>query len=209
MTSNGVKRPWDVFFEDKMRRIFSAKRVVDIGGGLRINKEKNNRYDASREWLIPLAARIDYKILDKVADYNPDIVGDIHKLPFVDDSEEAIICIAVLEHVEDPALAMREIYRVLKPGGMVFIYVPFLYYYHAHGGYYKDFWRFTKDGLAHLAKDFSLFEIIGVRGPVETLIRLSPLGRWKVMCTLGFMLDKMTGKLESNQVSGYNVFLVK
>ena len=67
----------------------------------------------------------------------------------------------------------------------------------------------TKEGLAHLAKDFSLFEIIGVRGPVETLIRLSPLGRWKVMCTLGFMLDKMTGKLESNQVSGYNVFLVK
>ena len=205
-----MKRPWDVFFEDKMRRIFSEKHsVVDIGGGLRINKEKNNRYDVSREWLRPLVEKVDYKILDKVTDYHPDIVGDIHELPFEDNSQDAIICIAVLEHVEDPAKAMREIYRTLKPGGYAFLYVPFLYYYHAHGGYYKDFWRLTKDGLEHLSRDFSMFEIVGVRGAIETLIRLTPLGRWKAMCTFGFLLDKLTGKLYSKQVSGYNVFLVK
>ena len=205
-----MTRPWDVFFEEKMRRIFSAKKsVIDIGGGLRIDKEKNNRYDHSREWLIPLTKKVDYKILDKVPDYHPDIVGDIHALPFDDNSQDALICIAVLEHVEDPALAVREMYRTLKPGGFCFIYVPFLYYYHAHQGYYKDFWRFTKDGLEHLTKDFSEREMIGVRGPVETLIRLSPLGRLKVLCSVGFYLDTLTGKLKSNQVSGYNVFLVK
>ena len=205
-----MTRPWDVFFEEKMRRIFSQKKsVVDIGGGLRIDKEKNNRYDRSREWLVPLTKKVDYKILDKVADYHPDIVGDIHALPFENNSQDALICIAVLEHVEDPALAVREMYRTLKPGGFCFIYVPFLYYYHAHKGYYKDFWRFTKDGLEHLTKDFSACEMIGVRGPVETLIRLSPLGRLSFMCSIGFYLDYIAGKLKSNQVSGYNVFLVK
>ena len=204
------KRSWDIFFEEKMRRIFSEKKsVVDIGGGLRIDKEKNNRFDRSREWLIPFTKKVDYKILDKVPDYHPDIVGDIHALPFEDNSQDALICIAVLEHVEDPALAVREMYRTLKPGGFCFIYVPFLYYYHAHKGYYKDFWRFTKDGLEHLTKDFSACEMIGVRGPVETLIRLSPLGRSKALCSLGFFFDRLTGKLNSSQVSGYNVFLVK
>src|SRR3989344_4812340 len=202
-----MKRPWDTFFEEKMRRIFSEKSsVVDIGGGLRIDKEKNNRYDPERAWLASLAEKVDYKILDKVPDYHPDIVGDIHDLPFPDNSQDALICIAVLEHVEEPHKAVREMYRVLKPGGFCFIYVPFLYYYHAHKGYYKDFFRYTKDGIAYLAKDFSSCELVGVRGPIETLIRLSPLGRLKFLCSVGFYLDSLFGKLKSNQVSGYNVF---
>jgi len=205
-----MTRPWDRFFEEKMKKIFAESRsVIDIGGGLRINEKKNNRCNPERAWLLPLAEKVDYKILDKVADYNPDIVGNIHDLPFDDNSQDALICIAVLEHVEDPAKAVLEMHRVLKPGGYCFIYVPFLYYYHAHEGYYKDFWRFTKDSLEHLTKDFAVREVIGVRGPVETLIRLSPLGRWKLHCTLGFYIDSLLGKLKSNQVSGYDVFLVK
>lgn len=204
------ERPWNRFFREKMERICSEKRsIVDIGGGLRIDKHRNNRYDASREWLKPLLAKVDYRVLDKVPDYNPDIVGDIHALPLPDNSQETIICIAVLEHVEDPAKAAREIHRVLKPGGFAFLYVPFLYYYHAHKGYYGDFWRFTKDGIVHLTRDFSTCEIVPVRGAIETWLRISPLGRSSLICDLGFLLDRATGKLTSNQVSGYNVFLVK
>lgn len=203
-------RPWDTFFREKMTRIFSEKRsVVDIGGGLRIDPKKNNRFEPSREWLKPLAEKVEYKILDKVPDFHPDIVGDIHDLPLKDASQDALICIAVLEHVEEPHKAMAEMYRVLKPGGYLFIYVPFLYYYHAEKGYYGDFWRFTKDSLQYLARDFSSCELESVRGPVETLVRLSPFGRWNVFCTLGFFVDTLTGKLGSNQVSGYNVFLIK
>ena len=61
--------------------------------------------------------RVDYKILDKVADYSPDIVGDIHELPLEDNSVDAILCSAVLEHVEEPQRAVKEMYRVLKKGG--------------------------------------------------------------------------------------------
>src|SRR3989338_6562967 len=133
--------PWDQFFREKIEKIFTDKgSVIDIGGGLRLNAKKGNRQDPSRSWIAPLAAKVKYTVTDAVPDYSPDIVVDIHNLPFSDNSQDAIICIAVLEHVENPIKACGEIYRVLKPGGYCFIYVPFLYYYHAEKGYYKDYW---------------------------------------------------------------------
>lgn len=205
-----LHKPWEVFFEEKIIKIFSEKKtVVDIGGGLRIAKDRNNRYDKSREWLLPYLNKVEYKVLDPVPDYNPDIVGDIHALPFANDSQDAIICIAVLEHVENPILAFQEMYRTLKPGGYCYIYVPFLFYYHAEKGYYGDYWRFTKDTLALLSKPFSHMEIQSNRGALETWIKISPLGRSKFICDIFYLLDRLTGKIGSNQVSGYSLFLVK
>lgn len=204
------QHPWDRFFKDKITRIFTDKKsVLDIGGGLRVVKEKNNRYDPSREWIRPHLERVDYKVMDPVPDYNPDIVGDIHKMPFADNSIDAIICIAVLEHVENPILAYQEMYRTLKPGGYCFIYVPFLFYYHAEKGYYGDYWRFTKDTLVLLGKPFSECEISPVRGAIATWIKLSPFGRFKAIESIAHWADRVTGKLRSDQVSGYNVFLRK
>ncbi len=204
------KAPWDIFFEEKIRKIFTDKKsVLDIGGGLRVLREKNNRYDRSREWIRPYLENVDYKIMDPVPDYHPDVVGDIHALPFGDNSQEAIICIAVLEHVENPIKAMQEIYRVLKPGGYCFISVPFLFYYHAEKGYYKDYWRFTKDAVEILAKDFSHKEINAVRGATETWFKISPLGRFIIFNIIARIVDRLSGRDKSKQVSGYNVFLVK
>lgn len=205
-----IKTPWDIFCDEKIHRIFEEKKdIVDIGGGLRIIKEKNNRYDGSRAWIRRYLDRVNYRIMDPVPTYHPDIVGDIHQMPFEDNSQDAIICLAVLEHVENPIQAMKEIYRVLKPGGYAFIYVPFLYYYHAEKGYYGDFWRFTPDSLKWMAKPFAHCELSPVRGAIGTLVRLSPLGRLKIFELFAYLLDKWTGKLVSKQVSGYNAFLVK
>jgi len=204
------KRPWEVFFEEKVRKIFTDKKsVIDIGGGLRVMKEKNNRYDPSHEWMRPYLRNIEYRVMDPVPDYHPDIVGDIHALPFGDNSQDAFFCLAVLEHVENPILAGKEMYRTLKQGGYCLAYVPFLYYYHAERGYYGDFWRYTPDSLRYIFRDFSTVELCSVRGAVETLIRLSPLGRAKVFRDIGYIIDRLTGKLHSKQVSGYYVFLIK
>lgn len=46
-------------------------------------------------------------------------------LPFAADRFDAIWCSEVLEHLFDPAFALREMYRVLKPGGLVLITVPY------------------------------------------------------------------------------------
>lgn len=201
---------WDVFFRDKCKDIFTTStEVIDIGGTLRIDGKRSNRVEPGNAWLIPYAEKIDYKILDYVPDYNPDIVGDIHDLPFEDNSKEAILCLAVLEHVYNPFKAFEELHRTLKPGGKLLIYVPFLYYYHAHKGYYKDYWRYTYDGIEELAKPFSKVEIMHVRERFETLCRLTPLGRYKLFIKLARFLDGLFPKENGRQVSGYYAYLIK
>ncbi|HUQ30360.1 MAG TPA: hypothetical protein VM103_02455 [Candidatus Paceibacterota bacterium] len=68
----------ELFFREKICKIFTEKHeIIDIGGGLKIDPKRNNR-GVMHPWAVPLAAGKDYKILDKVPDYHPDIVGDIH-----------------------------------------------------------------------------------------------------------------------------------
>lgn len=48
-------------------------------------------------------------------------------------------CEAVLEHLEFPDEAVREMYRVLRPGALVFAATPFLQPYHAYPDHYQNF----------------------------------------------------------------------
>ena len=198
------------FFTSRLRRILTEKkRIVDIGGGLRIVKGKGNRYDPARATGLPSLDGVEYLVLDPIPDYGADIVGDIHALPFQNNSRPAIVCESVLEHVEDPIRAVKEIYRVLEPGGYLYVYVPFLFYYHAEKAYYKDYWRFTKDAVEMLFKEFSHVEIQRARGPIETLVHLSPLGRVPGVRPVARFLERVFGKTTSNQVSGYSIFAIK
>ena len=56
----------------------------------------------------------------------PDVMEhfDIAAIPHPDDTFDAILCIHVLEHVPDDRAAMRELARVLKPGGWAIVMVP-------------------------------------------------------------------------------------
>ncbi len=54
-----------------------------------------------------------------------DVKADICDLPFEDHSFDFIICNHVLEHIPDDTTAMQELYRVLAPGGIAIIQVPY------------------------------------------------------------------------------------
>jgi uncharacterized protein YbaR (Trm112 family) len=72
-----------------------------------------------------------------------EVVADAHRLPYADRSVDAIHCEAVLEHLEEPQAAVREMYRVLRPGGEVYSVTPFLQGYH---GYPNHFFNPTLEG---------------------------------------------------------------
>ena len=54
-----------------------------------------------------------------------DVKADICNLPFEDNSYDFIICNHVLEHITDDHQAMKELYRIIKPGGTAILMVPF------------------------------------------------------------------------------------
>lgn len=70
---------------------------------------------------------------------NVQVVGTAYRLPFADNSIDSIYCEAVLEHLEEPEEAVREMFRVLVPGGQVFAATPFLQVYHAYPDHYQNY----------------------------------------------------------------------
>ena len=183
--------PWDTFFENAIRTaLVPGSRVLDVGGGLRVDGTRGNIEDPSRAWIKPLLKDLHYEVLDPVDTYHPDIVGDVMNLPLPDASYDAVLCLAVLEHVPRPWDAMREMRRVLKPGGHLILYVPFLSPYHAMPGYYGDYVRFTDDGLRALCSDgFTNIQLTPVRGPAETIGHLLPGSLGHLGRRLGRLMD--------------------
>jgi SAM-dependent methyltransferase len=100
---------------------------------------------------------------------NVDVVGDAHLLPYADDSVDAIYCEAVLEHLSDPMRAIKEMYRVLKPGEKAFICTPFLQPYHGYPDHYQNY---TLMLHKHIFKSngFSIVDAGTCVGPVYTFI---------------------------------------
>ncbi len=79
--------------------------------------------------------------------------GDICALPFADASFDAVICSSVLYHqwVADLAGAVREMHRVLRPGGVLLVNVPaFPFLHSAHDEAVMTARRFKKAEIRHL-----------------------------------------------------------
>lgn len=84
----------------------------------------------------------------EIANYwSTDVLGVGERLPFEDESFDAIISVAVLEHVKDPFQCASEIARVLKKGGTLFSAIPFLQPYH---GYPHHYYNMTHQGHRNL-----------------------------------------------------------
>jgi SAM-dependent methyltransferase len=76
------------------------------------------------------------------------VYADAAHLPFRDGFFDGLICKDVLEHVRDPFATARELARVLRPGGRLFVNLLGIHPYHA--GAYGDYWRYTEDAVREL-----------------------------------------------------------
>src|SRR6266849_1567747 len=112
-------------------------RVLDVGCG-----------DRPYERLLRGAAEI--VGFDVPGNPHADLHGSIDAIPVADAAFDVVLCLQVLEHVPDPAAAVRELRRVVKPGGRVLLSTHGVYPFHPNP---NDYWRWTNSGLDRLFRE--------------------------------------------------------
>lgn len=104
--------------------------------------------------------RFDISTFDKDPVWNPDLVGDITKTKFEDESWDCVLCVQVIEHIPNIWELPDELYRILKVGGYAIVDCPWNYPYHPEAPSFGDFWRVSKDGMNELFKNkFTIIEL--------------------------------------------------
>ncbi len=194
----------DGLLDQKIRFLADhCQRVLDVG------KSARHRFAFFR------AGQALTTDINRFDDY-PDVVDDIcdvQRLPW--GSFDGIVCNAVLEHVYAPERAVTNLYQLLQPGGHLLGYVPFLYRYHAPATLkYQDYYRYTKDGLAYLLRDFSAVTLYPYRGRFSTICNLLPGWKSWVERIFGQRVNRLVDgalafKGSPHQVSGYYFWAVK
>jgi SAM-dependent methyltransferase len=101
-----------------------------------------------------------------------DCCAQAESLPFNHSTFSVAVSQETLEHVKEPWLALREIHRVLKHGGILYFQVPFILGYHPGP---TDFWRFSKEGIRELVERAGFVcEEVGIAvGPATGFYRIS------------------------------------
>jgi SAM-dependent methyltransferase len=114
---------------------------------------------------------VDLAVGDAAWDYGKlQAIADLTALPFAPASFDACLNLVTLEHVREPALAVKEIGRVLKPGGSLLLAVPHEWEVHQAP---HDYFRFTRHGIQLLLEQagFQKIQIDPVGGFFRLLSR--------------------------------------
>ena len=98
---------------------------------------------------------------------NVDMVADAVSLPLKDNSVDLLISESTIEHTPDSETVIREMRRVVHPGGFVYISIPFVMPFHASP---NDYMRLTHEGLKQKFHDFTPRKIGALGGPASALV---------------------------------------
>ncbi|MGQ9592322.1 MAG: class I SAM-dependent methyltransferase [Planctomycetota bacterium] len=97
------------------------------------------------------------------------VLASATELPFIDGCFDQIVVTEVLEHIRRPLDAIREMWRVLRPGGRVVLTTRFLYPIHSAP---EDYFRYTRFGLLAL---FDMWEVDVLRGDLGAVWTVAQL----------------------------------
>jgi len=111
-----------------------------------------------------LSAREDVINMDIFPFKNVDVLADATDMPIVDKSVDLIICVAMLEHVPKPQAVIHECMRVLRPGGLMISYLPFIQPGHAAP---DDYLRWAPAGVLLMPDGFEVVKTGIGAGPTS------------------------------------------
>jgi SAM-dependent methyltransferase len=174
-----VRRPIRDFVGDFAHDLEPGTRVLDVGAGEAPYRRlfSHCRYE-THDWpgsVHPAAQRATY-------------VSDLRDgLPVGSGSVDAVLLTEVLEHLERPLAALQEVRRILRPGGMVAITVPFVAPLHEEP---RDYQRLTAHGLRDLLSSAGFGEI-----------EVRPMGGWFTMLANLFREQGLSTQLEGAKAS--------
>ena len=133
---------------------YARGRMIDVGGG-------------RKPWQPIFAAHVsehvcvDHVYREDVRGPVVDVVATAYDIPLPDAGAQTVLLTEVLEHLERPADAVAECFRLLEPGGHIIATTPLFWPVHDA----RDFYRYTPQGLRYL------FETAGFE-----VVHLEPLG---------------------------------
>ncbi len=113
--------------------------------------------------------------VDAVENPAADLRGPIEALPVEDGSFDVVLCAQVLEHVDDPVQAARELSRVTRSGGRLLLSTHGVYVFHPAP---SDHWRWTHTGLEKLLRDtgdWASVRVTAGAGTASTLAMLNAI----------------------------------
>lgn len=164
MPTYAVRAPLARWLADEARRAHAdlgSYRVLDVGCG-----------DKPYEPLFaPFASA--YVGVDPVDNPKAEVQGYAEELPLEDAFAELTLCIQVLEHVDDPVAAVRELRRVTAPGGRLLLSTHGVMAFHPSP---SDHWRWTPPGLERLLRengDWASVRVIPASGTTACIAMLT------------------------------------
>jgi len=166
--------PHITFLQTAAQELAPGANLLDVGAGDAPYRE--------------LFSHLDYVTCDwENTQYEPavpsDISGNADSIPVPDASFDAILNTQVLEHVPEPGRVLDEFWRVLRPGGRLWISAPLVWYLHEEP---HDYYRYTPHGLRYLLEKarFVDVDITPLNDAFSTVAQL--------MADLGWMMGRHT-----------------
>lgn len=111
------------------------KRILDLGCGMGMYVSRLRQFSDDVH-----GVDVDPDKIAKASAWLPNLhVSPAEHLPFDDRSFDMVLLNEVIEHVDDDRQAIREAYRILRPGGHIVVYAPNrLYPFETHGFFFRD-----------------------------------------------------------------------